>query len=118
MRAARLRRASPVTAYSADKVVKYGWIRKRDNWTCQVCGILTERGAVGTPDAPELDHILPLARGGFHQAGNLWLLCRACNLAKSDRDPLEFVVARLAGRPTDTAACIARIGRVLSTLEV
>lgn len=32
----------------------------------------------------EVDHIVPLAKGGFEEASNWALACRACNLRKSD----------------------------------
>ncbi len=32
----------------------------------------------------EVDHVVPLARGGSDDPGNLALACRACNLFKSD----------------------------------
>ena len=31
------------------------------------------------------DHVIPLSRGDSNEAENLQLLCRTCNLAKSDR---------------------------------
>jgi hypothetical protein len=31
----------------------------------------------------EIDHIIPIAEGGTNDEDNLWLACRACNLAKS-----------------------------------
>jgi len=33
----------------------------------------------------EFDHVIPVALGGANTVGNLQLLCRRCNLAKSDR---------------------------------
>jgi len=40
----------------------------------------------------EIDHLLPSARGGGDEEGNLWLACRMCNGFKGDRthglDPL------------------------------
>jgi hypothetical protein len=33
----------------------------------------------------EVEHIIPIARGGRDEEGNLCLACRACNLRKSDR---------------------------------
>lgn len=58
-------------------------------WVCQSCGIETPRAHRGTclPDAPELDHVLPLSAGGTHTYGNVQLLCRKCNQEKSDTIP-------------------------------
>ena len=61
-------------------------IRKAQKDKCANCkAVLSGKG--------ELDHIMPIARGGLHEDGNLQLLCRPCNAAKSDRDPLEFAQA-------------------------
>ena len=59
----------------------------RDGWRCQLCGTLTPRKHRGTMkrNAPELDHRIPLARGGDHSYSNTQCLCRACNSAKGDR---------------------------------
>lgn len=38
----------------------------------------------------EYDHIVPLARGGRHDAKNLQMLCRPCNVEKHARDPIEW----------------------------
>lgn len=38
-----------------------------------------------------VDHIVPLARGGPHEPGNLQLLCGSCNVRKSARDPIEHM---------------------------
>ena len=53
----------------------------RDRWTCQLCGKRTPRRLRGqmVPDAPELDHIIPLALGGPHTWGNVQCACRECN---------------------------------------
>ena len=55
-------------------------------WMCQICGIDTPRKKRGTydDDAPELDHIRPLAKGGEHSYANTQCLCRKCNGSKSD----------------------------------
>ena len=42
------------------------------------------------------DHIMPLARGGSNDIGNIQLLCETCNLSKGYRDPIEW--ARKKGR--------------------
>lgn len=53
----------------------------RDKWTCCLCGKRTPKRLRGTcsPDAPELDHIIPLALGGGHVWGNVQCACRECN---------------------------------------
>jgi 5-methylcytosine-specific restriction endonuclease McrA len=38
----------------------------------------------------QVDHIVPVARGGSNDKGNLQLLCKACNLDKRAKDPLEY----------------------------
>lgn len=42
----------------------------------------------------ELDHIIPLAKGGLHDDGNLQLLCRSCNRSKNARDPVEWAQSK------------------------
>jgi len=37
-----------------------------------------------------LDHVIPLARGGAHDPGNLVVACAPCNRLKSDLLPFEF----------------------------
>lgn len=56
-------------------------------WRCQICGIKTPEKYRGTyrPDAPELDHIVPLSKGGAHAYSNVQCACRACNGWKSDK---------------------------------
>lgn len=62
----------------------------RDGWACVECGVDTPRELRGTyePNAPELDHIMPLSKGGEHSYANTQCLCRQCNAAKSDTIPL------------------------------
>lgn len=45
---------------------------------------------VTAPDDREVDHIVPLTRGGHHTAKNLTISCRNCNQMKSDQMPDEF----------------------------
>ena len=57
-------------------------IKKRDNFTCCTCGN-------STYDEPnlllEIDHIIPVAKGGCTIEENLQTLCWKCNRAKSDK---------------------------------
>ena len=38
----------------------------------------------------ELDHIVPVAKGGQHTVWNLQLLCKSCNSSKNAKDPSTF----------------------------
>lgn len=66
---------------------KYKDIFARDGWKCQMCGVDTPERLRGTykHNAPELDHIIPLSKGGTHSIDNAQTLCRSCNAWKSDK---------------------------------
>lgn len=49
---------------------------ERDQYRCVVCG---------STRSLHQDHIWPRSRGGTDDIGNLQVLCRNCNLSKSDR---------------------------------
>jgi HNH endonuclease len=49
---------------------------QRDQGKCTECG---------AQDYLEFDHIIPHSKGGASTIGNMQLLCRRCNLQKSDR---------------------------------
>jgi hypothetical protein len=59
-------------------------VLERDGWRCQVCGVKTPKRFRGTPkpNAPEVDHRIPLAMGGGHTWDNVQCCCRSCNLEK------------------------------------
>lgn len=46
----------------------------RDRFTCQRCGCRTEL---------EVDHLIPIAKGGTWDLSNLWVLCRDCHRRKT-----------------------------------
>ena len=56
----------------------------RDQWRCQLCGVKTPKSLRGRWDnrSPELDHIIPLSKGGAHTYSNTQCACRACNIRK------------------------------------
>lgn len=60
---------------------------ERDKWTCRICGIKTPKKLRGqmVDNAPELDHIIALAKGGSHTYSNVQCACRKCNGMKSDK---------------------------------
>ena len=58
------------------------YIKKRDNFTCCNCGNSTYK----EPNLLlEIDHIIPVAKGGCTEENNLQTLCWKCNRAKSDK---------------------------------
>lgn len=79
----RRARQRGVEAESIDPIEVF----KRDGWMCQLCKCKTPRSKRGTydDDAPELDHIVPLGKGGAHTWANVQCSCRKCNGAKGDR---------------------------------
>lgn len=38
----------------------------------------------------ELDHIMPLSKGGAHHPSNAQILCRTCNRRKGAKDPIAW----------------------------
>lgn len=55
-------------------------IFERDKFKCVYCGLSAKDGAV-----LNVDHILPVSKGGSNDSSNLQTLCRACNSGKADR---------------------------------
>lgn len=58
-------------------------IMKRDNYTCQLCGKYMP-DEVGL----QIDHIIPISKGGKTITSNLRVLCSKCNSSKSDKIPI------------------------------
>ena len=58
------------------------FIKNRDNFTCCTCGNSTH---VEPNLLLEIDHIIPVAKGGRTVEDNLQTLCWKCNRAKSDK---------------------------------
>ena len=66
-------------------------ILRRDNYTCQYCGI---------SDQPlTVDHIMPKSRGGKTNWTNVVVACISCNLRKGNRTPIEINM-KLKRKPT------------------
>lgn len=71
-------------------------IFERDGWFCRECGRQTPKDKRGSydDDAPELDHIIPISKGGAHTWNNLQCLCRSCNGLKSASMPNRRLLNR------------------------
>lgn len=67
-------------------------VYERDRYRCQYCG------RPFTPAALNLDHVVPLSRGGRSNWKNVVCCCLSCNRRKGDHFPTE-VGMRLVARP-------------------
>lgn len=57
-------------------------IKNRDNYTCQNCSLSTRE----EPNLLlEIDHIMPVSKGGTTTEKNLQTLCWKCNRSKSNK---------------------------------
>ncbi len=61
-------------------------------------------GRVGTRGAWQVDHRLPLSRGGTDHLNNLSAACVGCNLAKGDLTAREYMSALEPVAPRDTTS--------------
>ncbi len=59
-------------------------IMERDNYTCRMCGkrMFDEVGL-------QIDHIIPVARGGRSVSSNLRVLCSRCNMSKGAKIDMQ-----------------------------
>jgi len=85
-RTARLKRKARKRAATVESVNPTR-VFERDGWLCHLCGTKTDKAKRGTyhPKAPELDHIVPLSKGGAHSYANTACAHRKCNADKSDK---------------------------------
>lgn len=78
------RRARERDAYVED--VNRTAIFERDGWRCQLCRKKVDGSLpTGHMMSATLDHIVPLASGGLHEAANCQLAHSICNSLKGDR---------------------------------
>ena len=57
-------------------------IKERDDYTCKICGNST----YSEPNLLlEIDHIIPVSKGGYTEESNLQTLCWKCNRHKSSK---------------------------------
>jgi endogenous inhibitor of DNA gyrase (YacG/DUF329 family) len=67
-------------------------IFERDGWRCQLCGkklskkLYKTKGTKRHANAPSLDHIIPLSRGGQHTKVNVQCACYLCNCKKGNSE--------------------------------
>jgi 5-methylcytosine-specific restriction endonuclease McrA len=80
----RARRRSAKGSHTADDISA---IRIAQKDQCACCRVKL-RGA------GDVDHIVPLFKGGSNWPSNLQILCEFCNRSKGSKDPIEFMQAR------------------------
>jgi len=81
------RRAKERAASIGDKAeiaAKYTYLKTANRLRCTYC-----KKVVAKRDR-HVDHIIPLSRGGTHEASNLCCSCSRCNLSKHTKTPEEF----------------------------
>lgn len=61
----------------------------RDDFKCQTCGRTLRDGV-----SLEVDHKMPVSKGGTNSIDNLWTLCNVCNSGKSDKVVDSIVMRR------------------------
>lgn len=68
-------------------------ILERDNYTCQVCGTkVNDEGNYHENNSYyNLDHIIPLSKGGTNKDSNLRITCRKCNCSKKNNQIKDFI---------------------------
>ncbi|MFJ6720533.1 HNH endonuclease [Streptomyces sp. NPDC091259] len=72
---------------------------EEDVWSCAYCDV-----AFGPEVVSEVDHVIPLAKGGVHEWSNLAPSCRECNRAKSDADITAWLAALAGGSSAERDA--------------
>lgn len=77
------RRIQPTERIPWPKGLKRRLMRQQDN-TCVYCGFRRRATSM------EIDHIIPVVRGGSNDESNLQVICRPCNLRKGIQTDEEF----------------------------
>lgn len=75
----------------------------RDKFECQYCG---------SKENLEIDHIIPLSKGGDNQEDNLITSCHSCNSLKGEKDFKEFF-----SKNKSLFKNLDRVSKILDTLE-
>lgn len=85
-RAAKYRRKALSRGCTDAKAINPIKVLERDGWRCQICLRNTPQKLRGTlhKRAPEVDHRVPISKGGAHTWDNLQCACRECNGLKGN----------------------------------
>lgn len=86
-KARRRRRAMKAAVDENFGAADEAFVRRRDNNTCQSCGMTEAEHQERWGQSLHLDHIRPLSKGYALTRDNCQLLCRKCNSRKSNKLP-------------------------------
>ena len=81
--AVKARRRQAEGQFTADDIVEK---LIRQDGSSFYCGCILE-------NTYEIDHYIPLARGGTHHPTNIVIACKACNRQKAAKDPEKFIAS-------------------------
>ena len=95
------RRAIALGVESTLTIEEWADVLKVSGFQCVYCGIV---GPI------EMDHVIPLTRGGGNVKANVAPACARCNSVKSNRTPEEWSTGTICPRP-DYAKWVKRVRR-------
>ena len=67
-----------------------GAVFASDGYTCAYCGYLDSPALFNLPAGLEVDHRIPIAKGGLDLRWNLTTSCSGCNRQKSSMTDAEY----------------------------
>ncbi|WP_295819854.1 HNH endonuclease [uncultured Deinococcus sp.] len=96
------RSRDPYKSKHRRRAKKYGGQGSFDRWDVEIrrvkqgnkCHYCREQLELDGPRRFQVDHFIPLSRGGTNYMNNLVIACPDCNRAKADKLPWEFRPAR------------------------
>ena len=80
-------KASTSTPIPADTITPFSPydVFNRDGWRCVRCECVVQKDDTTLPSAAQIDHVIPLSRGGAHTIDNAQTMCGRCNSIKGIR---------------------------------
>lgn len=94
--AAKARRRKAIASTSDGEINRFA-VFQRDGYRCYLCGRQTAESP--SDRRPQLDHVVPLCRGGTHTMDNVRCACQRCNLTKGHRTLSGVATVHLVDEP-------------------
>lgn len=111
--------------YPPDWEARKKVVKRRDNETCQHCGVLSGSNVDGDAPTLHIHHVTYLSEGGSHSLENLITLCASCHQEEHDHDfgeewvedsGTEYPDVPTAQEPHPVRAAVERVGSGIVTL--